>query len=524
MIRRRTLAATAVALAAPVSLRAATATTLRFIPQIDLAFLDPHWVTANITRNFGQMVYDTLYGYDLRYQPHPQMLEGHQIEDDGRTWRLVLRPGQAWHDGTPVLARDCVASIIRWGRRDPFGGQLLRTTDVLDAPDDRTVRFRLKKPFPLLPYALGKVASYMPAMMPERLALTDPAAQVAEVVGSGPFRYLADERVPGAHNAYARFDAYQPRPDGPLEWYAGPKVAHFDRVVWTTIPDAATASAALQAGEQDWLEQTVPDLIPSLARTRGITTEVLDSSGAIGMLRPNFLHPPFNNAAFRRALRGAFNQAEFMQAVVGDDPALYHVPTGFFTPGTPMASGAGLDQLAPQDPAAVRAAIAASGYTGEPVLLMVPTDYQSMRQMGEVAADAMRRVGVTVDFAALDWGSMLARRNNRGPVGAGGWSAFITSWTGSDWLNPATHVSLRGQGEAGYAGWFTDPVLEAQYQAWFDAPDEATRQAVCVAMQREAVAEVPYYPLGQFSQGTAYRGIAGVLKGGFPTFWNVRPA
>ena len=524
MIHRRTiLGATAAALAAPVLARAASATTLRFIPQIDLAFLDPHWTTANITRNYGHMVFDTLYGYDLHYQPHPQMLEGDRTEDDGRTWSLTLRPGMLWHDNTPVLARDCVASLRRWAARDPFGGQLMRNTDALDAPDDRTIRFRLKKPFPLLPYALGKTAAYMPAMMPERLAATDPGAQIKEVVGSGPFRYLADERVPGARNAFARFEGYKPRDSGPVEWYAGPKIVHFDRVEWTTIPDPATAAAALQSGEQDWWEQTVPDLVPLLKRNRAITTEAADASGTIGMLRPNFLHPPFNNLPFRRALLGAFNQADLMQAVVGDNPDLYHVPTGFFCPGTPMASDAGLDQLAPQDPAKVKAAIAASGYANEPVLLMVPSDYQHMRQMGEVVADAMRRVGVNVDYFATDWATMLARRNNRGPVSAGGWSAFITSWTGSDWLNPSTHVSLRGQGDTGYAGWFTDPKLEEQYQAWFDAPDEVGRHAVCVAMQEEAVAQVPYYPLGQFAQGTAYRGIKGVLKGGFPVFWNVAP-
>jgi len=523
MIRRRTLVAAAAALVAPRIGRAAASSTLRFVPQIDLAFLDPHWTTASITRNYGQMVFDTLYGYDLNFQPHPQMLEGDRTEDNGRTWLLTLRPGLMWHDGAPVLARDCVASIRRWAGRDPFGGQLMRMTNALESADDRTIRFRLKQPFPLLPYALGKVAAYMPAMMPERLAETAPGAQIKEVVGSGPFRYLADERVAGARNTFARFEGYKPRESGPVEWYAGPKVVRFDRVEWTTIPDPATAAAALQAGEQDWLEQTLPDLVPMLKRTREITTEVLDASGTLGMLRPNFLHAPFNNKAFRRALLGAFDQTTMMQAVVGDT-GQYHVPCGYFCPGTPMASEAGLEALAPQDIGTVRAAIAASGYANEPVLLMVPTDYQSMRQLGEVAGDAMRRVGVNVDFVATDWATMLARRNNRGEVSAGGWSAFITTWTGSDWLNPATHVSLRGQGEAGYAGWFTDPALEAQYQAWFDAPDEAGRRAVCADMQREALAEVPYYPLGQFTQGTAYRGLTGVLKGGFPSFWNVRPA
>ncbi len=75
-------------------------------------------------------------------------------------------------------------------------------------------------------------------MMPERLANQDPFKPLTEVVGSGPFRFVADERVQGARNVYARFDRYQPRQDGKPDWTAGPKIVHYDRVVWTTMPDA----------------------------------------------------------------------------------------------------------------------------------------------------------------------------------------------------------------------------------------------------------------------------------------------
>ena len=103
-----------------------------------------------------------------------------------------------FHDGTKVLARDCVASIRRWGARDGFGQALLAATDEISAPDDRTIRFRLKYPFPLLPDALAKTPPSMCPIMPERLASTDPYKQVSEMVGSGPYRYKPDERVPGS--------------------------------------------------------------------------------------------------------------------------------------------------------------------------------------------------------------------------------------------------------------------------------------------------------------------------------------
>jgi len=507
-------------LARPALVRAASASTLRFVPQIDLAFLDPHFSTANITRNHGQMVFDTLYGVDSTYVARPQMVLGHTTEQDGRLWRLTLRPGLMWHDGTPVLARDCVASIRRWSKRDSFGGTLMRATDELSAPDDRTIQFRLNHAFPLLPDALGKPAAYMPAMMPERLALTDPATQISEMVGSGPFRYAADERVQGSRNVWRRFDGYVPRDGGTTDWLAGPKIVHYDRVEWTTIPDGATAAAALQAGEQDWWEQVTPDLVPLLARSRGVTLGVLDPSGTIGMMRPNHLQPPFDNPRIRRAVMAGIDQTDFMQAIVGD-PARYTVPVGMFTPGTPMASDAGLDVLrGKRDLPAVAREIKAAGYAGETVALIIPTDYVHMKLMGEVFADMLRRVGMNVDPVATDWATMLARRNNRGPVDKGGWSGFITSWTGSDWLSPATHISLRGNGS--YPGWSTSPRTEALYQAWFDVPDLPGRQAVCRDMQVACMDDVPYYPLGQFSQTTAHRGLTGVLKG-FATFWNVRP-
>ncbi len=525
-MKRRTLVAGlgAAALARPALVRAQAQTTLRFIPQIDLAFLDPHWSTANITRNHGQMVFDTLYGCDTAYRAMPQMVAGHDTSADGLQWRLTLRPGLLWHDATPVLARDCVASIRRWAKRDAFGGALMRATDDLSAPDDKTILFRLNKPFPLLPDALGKPGAYMPAMMPERLAATDPGKQVTEMVGSGPFRFLADQRVPGSRNVYAKFDQYVPRDGGTPDWCSGPKVVHYDRVVWTTIPDAATAAAALQAGEQDWWEQATPDLQNLLQQNKTITVEVLDPSGTIGMMRPNHLQPPFDNPAIRRPLLLALDQTAEMEAVVGDEPSQFTVPCGVFTPNTPMASDAGLGVLAgKRDIPAAAKALKDAGYNGEHVVLIVPTDYQSMQLMGEVLADTLRKVGMNVDFVATDWATMLQRRNNKGPVDKGGWSGFITSWTGSDWLNPATHISLHGNGEAGYPGWSTSPRTEQLIAAWFDAPDLAARQAICRDIQVQSMQDVPFYPLGQFAQKTAYRGITGVLKG-FSVFWNVRPA
>ena len=524
-MRRRTFLAAGAALAMPAVSRAQGARVLRFIPQSDLTVLDPMWTTAYVTRNHGFMVYDTLFGSDDDYQPQPQMVEGVGTEDGGKRWTLTLRPGLTFHDGEPVRAQDCVASVQRWGKRDAFGGALLAATDELSAKDDKTVVFRLKRPFPLLPAALGKTSTYVPVIMPERLARTDPGTQVTEMVGSGPFRFVADERVAGARAVYEKFGGYVPRAGGTPSFTAGPKVAHFDRVVWTTIPDQATAAQAVMAGEQDWWDYATIDLMPLLQQARGVRVVVQEPSGQVSILRMNQLHPPFDNPAIRRALLGAVSQQNVMTAVAGDDPKMWNTGVGFFCPNTPMATGVGMEALtSPRDLPRAKGEIAAAGYGGEKVALIAATDFPVLKAMADVTADMFKKVGLNVDYVATDWGSVVTRRANKGPVSEGGWSAFCTAWAGVDMLNPAGHISLRANGQQAWFGWPTDPKIERLRDAWFEAPDMAAQKTICTEIQQQAFESVPYIPMGQYFQPTAYRtDLHGILRG-FAIFWNVRRA
>src|SRR5271166_6695454 len=257
-MRRRTfLTASATALALPSVVHAENQRVLKYIPGSDLGSVDPVWTPNYVTQWHGYMVFDTLYGQSGSkdgFKATPQMLAGHTIEDDGRTWKLTLRDGPKFHDGEKVLARDCVASIKRWGARDAFGQALLARTNDISAPDDKTIVFRLKQPFALLPDAMCHGASNMCAIMPQRIAETDPFKQFTEVVGSGPFRFKPDERVQGSLFVYERFDGYKPREDGEPSFTSGPKIVNFDRVEWHVQPEPATKAAAIQAGEMDWWE------------------------------------------------------------------------------------------------------------------------------------------------------------------------------------------------------------------------------------------------------------------------------
>ncbi|WNJ91539.1 ABC transporter substrate-binding protein [Bosea sp. 685] len=515
-------AALGYSLATPSIARAQAARTLRFVPQADAAILDPMITTGLVNRNHGFLVFDTLYGVNEQLQPQPQMVAGHVVEDDGKTWVMTLREGLKFHDNEPVRARDVVASLRRWASRDAFGNSLFNVVDEISAPDDRTVRWRLKKPFPMLPEALGKVGAIVAFIMPERLALTDSAMPVKELVGSGPFRFQADQHVPGARLVYSRFENYVPRPDGASSLLAGPKLAHFDRVEWQVIPDAATAAAALQQGEVDWWDQPIVDLLPTLRNNKALKVELLDPFGNVGVLRFNHTLPPFNNPAIRRAVLSALSQRDFMAAIAGDDQSLWRDKVGFFAPSSNMASEEGMQALnGPRDLAAARKAIQEAGYKGEKVLLMAPGDFPVIGAMSEVAADLFRKLGFDVDYVVMDWGSMLRRMGNRETPEKGGYNAFCTYSAGVTHLNPSAHNFLRGSGDKATFGWASSPKLEEQRDAWFGAPDAAAQQKIGVEMQRQAFIDVPYVPLGVFYQPTAYKKeLTGILKG-LPLFWNV---
>jgi peptide/nickel transport system substrate-binding protein len=520
MMRRRTfLASAAATLAAPAI--AEPARVLRFVPNVDLPVLDPVANTAAQVRNHAFLVFDTLYGLDDDYVPRPQMLAGHTTDADGRVWTLRLRDGLRFHDGAPVLARDCVASIRRWGSVDGFGATLLAATDALDAPDDRTIRFRLKRPFPLLPDALGKISPNICAIMPERLAVLPASKPVPEIIGSGPFRLIESERVPGSRIVYERFADYVPA-EGKPGLTSGAKKVELDRVEWLIMPEPATASAALQTGAVDWLDAPPPDLLPPLRRDRNLVVTVNDKTGVVPILRFNSLYPPFDNVAIRRAVLSAVKQSEFMQAF-SDDPANTRTDVGIFCPGTPMASTAGLAQaVGTASIEDARRAIAAAGYKGERVVMLEPSDHPVNSVMALVGADLFKKLGLKVDDQAMDAATMFQRRGNREDLEHGGWSCFPSAVAGIDVLNPAVSFLARGNGRAAWYGWPTDPALETLRLSWFEAPTREAQKAICEKMQLEVLQQAPYLPLGQILQPTVYRtALSGILPG-FAKFWSVR--
>lgn len=517
------LSAGAAMLAAPHIAKAQRERTLKFVPGGDLSLLDPVFTPFRATHNHAYLVFDTLYGLDETFTARPQMVEGHTVEKDGTIWTLRLREGLRFHDGSPVLARDAVASIRRFGVRDPFGQALMAVTAELSAPDDRDLRFRLTKPFPHLPAALAGSSAFTPCVMPERLATTDPFRQVTEMIGSGPYRFLPAEFNAGVRSTYERFAAYVPRGEGAPSYTAGPKVTHFDRVEWQSVGDTATAVAALLQGEVDWLDYVPPDQVPLVVRNSGVTVEVKDTAGSIPVMRFNHLYPPFNNPAIRRAVLGAVDQADVMSAVAGADRTAWHDRIGLFGPGSPLSNEAGIEALSgPRDYDKVRRDLAEAGYRGEPITVLAVSGNSQFEAISQVGADQLRKAGMNLDLQTMDLGTLFRRRTSKEPRENGGWNVFFTLTDGMFSANPATNTFSRGNGKSSSDGWPTSPELEALREAWLDAADLNAQKRISEQMQLQLWRDVPYIPLGHYVRSTAHRRNIVDLAWGFAAFYGVR--
>lgn len=500
---------------------AAAPTTLRFVPQADIQVLDPTVSTNYNTRNFAYMVWDTLFAMDAEFRPQPQMVDTWSVSPDQLTYTFKLRGGLVWHDGEPVRAADCVASLRRWAKKNPLGLKMMAAAASLDVLDDQSFRFQLKEPFGQLIEAMATLSGYVPFMMPQRLAATDASTPVKEIIGSGPFRFVPEQWDAGNKLVLVRNEAYRPRPE-PASLAAGGKVVHIDRVEWVSIPDGSTASSALMQGEVDWFELPPFDLLPLLARSDQVTVANVDKVGSQALMRFNHLQPPFDNLLARQAVAAAISQQDYMQAVAGED-SNWRTCYSVYACGLPMSTESGSDALrASRNMSAARELLKKSGYKGEPVVVLSVAEIPAMQAMALVSVDLLKKIGFNAELATLDQGTFFQRRTNRSPVDRGGWNVFNTWIIASDTANPAVSAVLRADGVDAYPGWPSDPAIETLRARWLRLTDMAEQKRLAAEIQEKTFADVNYIPVGQFYLPTAYRRtLTGVIASPIPFFWNV---
>src|SRR6516165_6461004 len=508
------------AISAPQALAAGK--TITAVMHSDLRIIDPGFTTAYITRDHGYMVYDTLLATDSNFKVQPQMADW-KVSDDKLTYTFTLRDGLKWHDGAPVTAEDCAASLKRWGKNDNMGQKLMDFKASIEAADAKTIVLKLKEPYGLVLESIAKPSSYVPFMMPKRLAETPVGKQMAEQIGSGPFKFVVSEFQPGVKAVYEKNADYVPRTEPP-SWTAGGKMVKVDRVEWITMADAQTAVNALQSGDIDFMENPSFDILPVLEANPDLKVQTLNKFGFQTLGRMNFLLPPFDNVKVRRAALLAMNQKDVLDALVGNSK-YYQVCGAFFVCGTPLETEVGADALVKGgNIEAAKKALAESGYDGTPIVIMAPGDVVTLTAQPVVAAQLLRKAGFKVDLQATDWQTVVSRRASQKPVSEGGWNMFFTNWAAPDVMNPVVNVSISGRGKnGGWFGWPENPTIEKLKDQYARATSAEEQKKIAAAIQKEAYEQVIYVPLGQFTQPSAWRkSLSGVLDGpATPIFWNI---
>jgi peptide/nickel transport system substrate-binding protein len=512
----------ALAFTAPLTLPAAAgAKTIHAVMHSDLRVLDPGLTTAYITRDHGYMVYDTLLAMDANFKVQPQMAEW-KVSDDKLTYTFTLRDGLKWHDGAPVTAKDCVASLNRWGKKDGMGQKLMDFTASIEATDDKTITLKLKEPYGLVLESIGKPSSLTPFMMPKRLAETPPDKAIPEQIGSGPFKFVASEFQPGVKAVYVKNADYVPRKEPP-SWTSGGKVVKVDRVEWITMPDAQTAVNALQSGDIDFIENPSFDILPVLQNDKDLVVHTLSPLGFQTLGRMNFLYPPFDNLKIRRAAFLAMSQKPVLDALVGN-PQYYKVCGALFGCDTPLATEVGAETLVNGSGLAeAKKLLAESGYDGTPIALMAPGDVVTLKAQPIVAAQQLREAGFKVDVQATDWQTVVTRRASQKPPKDGGWNMFFTNWAVPDIFNPVANVSTGGRGKnGGWFGWAEDAKVEELRDKFARSTSPEEQKKIAAEVQKQVYDQVIYIPLGQYTAASVWRkDLTGILDGpATPVFWN----
>ena len=494
--------------------------TLKAVVHADLKILDPVWTTAYITNRYGHAVYDNLFELDSSYNPKPQMVDTYKISPDGRTYSFTLRPGLKFHDGQPVRPEDCIASIKRWMQRHPMGQELAGFVQTMDPLDKLSFKMVLKEPYGLVLESLA-VHSNPPFVMPERVAKTPANVQIKEHIGSGPFRFKADEWQPGHKVVFERNKDYVPRKEPP-DFISGGKVVKVDRLEWLYIPDNNTTLSALTAGEIDYFEAPPLEYIQILKKNPDIVLHNIDMLGVQGLIKPNHLHPPFNHPKARQALFYLIDQQEFMTAVAGDSDLYLKYCGTFFMCGSKNETSAGLEGLRKHNIEKAKQLFKEAGYTGEGIVVLQPTDRPQYNAATMVLIQQLRKAGLNVQPKAADWSTIASLRAKKDPPSKGGWHLFLTTHGSPETATPLGNVWFNSRCELSNPGWPCDQTLMALVDKWARATDPKEQRKLIDDIQVRALESVPYVPYGQYFQPVAVRSnVRGVLKAGKPVYWNI---
>jgi peptide/nickel transport system substrate-binding protein len=379
----------------------------------------------------------------------------------------------------------------------------------------------LKQPYPFVEMTLAWTGFGMAAILRKEDAATDPFKQITTSVGSGPFRFLPQRWTIGSGAAWERNRDYVPRAEPPSA-LAGGKVPKLDGIEMHYLPDSATRANALKAGEIDLVDLLPADLVPFVRADKAIKVGRLQPLGGEGFIRMNQLQPPFDNVKARRALAMTISQPEFMAAAYGEHEWWEDSCFSWFLCHTANGSEAGSEAYRHPDLAQARQLLAESGYKGEMIVVVTPSDVPSQFAMAQLAADNLRKIGAKVDVQVTEFAQIMVRREVRKPAADGGWNIIVMGFSGPMLTSPVTNLLIDSTcGGKNFFGWPCDPTVEKLRADYMAEPDAAARRRIVDDLSRELWTSLPAVIAGMYYNTFAWRAnVSGLVQAPQLVFWN----
>ena len=452
--------------------------------------LDPMASAASATRGIVLNIYETLITQDENNAPILELAESLTESADHLTFAFRLRPGVVFHNGKPMTSADVAASFDRYAKAGAQSA-VLEPAAGWEAPDPATFVIRMKTPQPSFVEALSSLAAPIAIMPAENRDV--PAGQPIGPAGTGPYRL--EESVPGAFVKALRFDGYKPNTAfSQRTGYGGYKLACLDSIVFRVVEDPASRADGLRTGEMHAADDLPAGLLPALRADPDIAIFVV-RDWQLQIAAPNVSAPPTDNLLFRRAVQAALDMDEIMDAA---SDGQYSTSPGFLSPGQPAYTDAGKETYNIRDPDKAKALLLASGYHGEPVILLTNKEQPPMYNAALVMQQQMQSVGINAEMKVVD-GPAAARMSH---VSVSGWNFFFTAWGTQSSLGALSAMRrLAGpnpiyrprDGEG-------DPDLLAAWAAMNDLPDARDRGMAFARMQAIALEKVFAIPFGWTSR------------------------
>lgn len=474
---------------------AAHAASLRIATAFDPQTMDPHALALLYHSRVAFQVYESLVGRDEQFRLEPALAVSWQMTAPTR-WRLRLRPGVTFHDGTPFTADDAVFSLERAMAAPSQRAFQLKGITAVHVIDPLQLEIQLEAPDAVLPEKLQFVAIMSKAWSERHgvarthdLNAKKETHATRHANGTGPMRLERYE--PDTRTLLRRHDAW---------WgWADKRHGNLQQVSWVTIPSDARRLAALASGQVDMvLDPPYPavariqsDPRMTLLQTAGIGQQYLTFDQARDELQFSDVRGrnPFKDLRVRKAVYHAINVPLIVDKVLRGQA----VATGAWLSPLVDGSPAGPDQRLPYDPARSRLLLGEAGYPNGFAVTLDCVNVAWRESVCEALGAMLTQVGIRTTLRSSP-AKQFFTRLSQGTASFVelGWTASPDAWNS---LNALFHTFDHSGLGSFNAGRYSNPQVDILIDHIRTEPDATRRRAMVSTVLRLVDEDLPFIPL-----------------------------